>query len=874
MEKLFLIDGSSYLFRAYHALPPLISKTGLHTGALYGSLNMLKKLILDHKPEYIALIFDSKEKNFRHEIFPSYKANRSQMPEELAEQIAPLFEIIKALGLPLIQIPGIEADDVIATLSYQAKDQELNTTIISSDKDLAQLVEDGKISILDTMKNKVYNRETVFEKFEVYPEQIADWLTLTGDSVDNIPGVPKVGPKTASKWLQQYSSLENLLAHQDEIPGKVGESLRTTASHLNLYKQLVLLNTNLDLNIDPKSLEAQTPQLERLKKLLETYEIKSWLKDFPQAWMLDSKASEALAASRKSNSEPQNLSKTHDHDIYHIQAIHEFETLLNSNPKEPHLNNLNNLTFIILEDQIFFSYNLNNPKTYSLSKNNADHFYNVLNKKQNIKKISYHLKNLEQAASIQSSKNWLDLNLASYVFNSIAIKHEISEIAQFYLNKNWQALNITEKLNCLNQLFLYFREKMPKVTQTVLENIEMPLLSVLQNMESHGILIDTLALNQQSEALGQTLETLEKRAYDLAGMAFNMNSPKQLGFVLFEKLQLPILEKTPKGQASTAESVLQELALSYELPNIIMEYRSLSKLKSTYTDSLPQQINPKTGRIHTIFHQNITATGRLSSSHPNLQNIPIRSPEGQKIREAFIASPGCVLISADYSQIELRIMAHFSEEPNLIYAFQNNIDIHRQTAAEILGLDISEVSDDARRQAKAVNFGLIYGMSSFGLAKQINSSQQAAQDYINLYFEKFPKVKTFMENTRTKAQEQGYVETIFGRRLYLPNIKAKNPALRNAQIRAAINAPLQGSAADIIKIAMIKIQEFINSEFPKGDLKLLLQVHDELVFEASEDLIKSSPICSKIQDIMQNSSQLSVPLTVELGYAKNWRSAH
>lgn len=862
MSKILLIDGSSYLFRAYHAMPVLLTRTGQQTGALYGTLNMLKKLIVDQNPQYLAMIFDSKEKNERHRLYPLYKANRVQMPAELADQIAPLFEMIRKLGIPLLQIPGVEADDVIATLSVMAREKGWSTLIVSSDKDLAQLVDDDKIKVMDTSKNVIYDKAAVLAKFGVYPAQMADWLALAGDGADNIPGVYKVGPKIAAQWLAQYGSLENIWDQREQIPGKVGESLRAT-SDLPLYKQLVLLNTTLSLDILLEDLLRQNPDFSALKALLTEYEIRSWLSGFPQPWMcLDSTGAPSYENTELS---PAPASFQTFTSITHIEELEDvFKTQAS-------------ILVLLFEGPCLYWWDQSHAYEMNLEALGSDFLALLFESVNQLKyrKIVFNLKHVFCMDHIQSKQGYYDLCLASYVFDSVAVKHKMPEIVDKYLNRDWKAANQIEQLHLMLQLFTYFENKMDDALKQVLKDVEMPLVSVLHHMEKNGILIDANFLKEQSAGLEMELGQLEKKAHDIAGSPFNMNSPKQLSFVLFEKLGLPILDKTPTGQPSTADAVLQELAASFDLPKILIDYRSLSKLKSTYTDALPLQINEKTGRVHTVFHQNITATGRLSSSDPNLQNIPIRTSEGRRIRQAFIAEPGYSFLSADYSQIELRIMAHLSEEPRLISAFRENVDIHRQTAAEILGKNALEVTDEERRQAKAVNFGLAYGMSSFGLAKQLQRSQAEAQKYMDLYFEKFPKIKQFMEKTRDQAQAQGYVETLCGRRLYLPNIEVKKAMLRNAQIRAAINAPLQGTNADIIKIAMIQLDQFIKDQYKAADVRLLLQVHDELLFEVSDDLLHTdSQLVSQIRSIMESVLRLAVPLVVEVGSGKSWDAAH
>lgn len=906
-----LVDGSSYLFRAYHALPPLTTKTGQPTGAIFGVINMLKKLITEFSPSNMVVVFDSKEKNFRHALYEPYKANRTIMPDELQLQIEPLQATIKALGLPLVVIPGIEADDIIGTLAKIANDHGLFTLISTGDKDFAQLV-DEKTLLVNTMSGDIFDRNKIIEKFEVPPEQIVDYLTLIGDTVDNVPGVPKVGPKTAVKWLQEYGNLDNIVARSADIPGKVGENLRASLDNLPLFRKLVTIQVKLPLEIKPEDFVVQKPNNEMLRELFTQLEFKNWLKELDknnQAVELIKSESIAIGASLPIDHGPS-------------KSTVEYETILTKEQFEKWFNLLQKVnTFAFDIQTTSFDYML--AKIVGLSvaikPRNAvyipfGHDYldapvqlsqkwvlekmRPLLESENYQKIGHNLKNdievlLNEGIVLKGVA--FDIMLESYVLDSTASRHDIDTLADRYLNYKTVsfeevagkgAKQITFNQVPVEQAAFYAAENADITLQLhqnrwplleslprqmkILQTVEIPLVPVLARMEHAGVLIDTNLLEKQSQELGVRLLELEKGCYLLAGESFNINSPKQLQEVLYTRLHLPILEKTPTGQPSTAESVLQELALNFPLPKIILEYRSLSKLKSTYTDKLPQQVNPKTGRIHTSYHQAVTATGRLSSSDPNLQNIPIRSQEGRKIRSAFIAAPGYKIVAADYSQIELRIMAHLSQDPELLRAFSADDDIHRSTAAAIFGVKLDDVTSDMRRNAKAINFGLMYGMSAFGVAKQLGIERSEAEKQMQRYFTSFPGVKTFMEETRQKAVEQGYIETVLGRRLYLPDLKSRQMGQRRAAERAAINAPMQGTNADIIKLSMIRLDAWIQAN--TVDARMIMQVHDELVFEVSESILDKT--VEQIKLIMETALPLSVQLKVGIGVGNNWDEAH
>ncbi len=890
---LVLIDGSSYLYRAFHALPPLTNSKGQATGAVYGVLNMIRKLINDYEPEYIAVVFDAKGKTFRDDLYPKYKANRPPMPDELRSQIQPLHDIIHAMGLPLLAIEGVEADDVIGTLATQADQQGMHTLISTGDKDMAQLVNDH-VTLINTMTNKLLDNDGVKDKFAVEPKQIIDYLTLIGDSVDNIPGVPKVGPKTAAKWLDEHKTLDNIIAHADTFKGKVGENLRQSLEQLPLSRQLVTIKHDVELPIKISELK---PQAADQKALIEYYgelEFKRWLseqlgEDSPEEtkltkknyeiiltndqfkqWLNKLKQAEYFAFDTETTSlnymqaELVGVSfATQAHEAAYLPLTHDYPGAPEQLDKESVLQQLKPL----LED----------VATAKIG--------------QNLKYDMGILANV--GIRLQGIEN--DTMLESYIINSSGNRHDMDTLALKYLGCNTirfadiagkGAKQLTFNQIALEQaapyaaedadITLQLHEKLHPMLNKhpgllhVYKHIEMPLVSVLSHMERRGVLIDAPLLQQQSGELGKRLQALENKAYKIAGETFNLASPKQLQTLLFDKLGLPVLKKTPKGQPSTAENVLQELALDYPLPKIILEYRSLSKLKSTYTDKLPEQINPKTGRIHTSYHQAVAATGRLSSSDPNLQNIPVRTEEGRRIRKAFTAPAGKKIVAADYSQIELRIMAHLSKDESLLKAFSNGMDIHRATAAEVFSVAPDAVTSEQRRGAKAINFGLLYGMSAFGLAQQLNIEPKEAQAYVDLYFSRYPGVKTYMENTRKQAHEQGYVETLYGRRLYLAEINARNIMRQRAAERMAINAPLQGTAADIIKLAMIKIDAWLQQQSIDADM--IMQVHDELVFEVAESDVET--LINFINKAMCENDLLSIPLAVAIGVGDCWDEAH
>ncbi len=899
-DPFILVDGSSYLFRAFHALPPLTTTKGQPTGAIFGVVNMIRKIIQDYKPSQMAVVFDSKEKNFRHQRYPQYKANRVVMPVELQQQIEPLHAIIRAMGLPLVLIPAVEADDIIGTLAVQAKKQGLFTLISTGDKDFAQLVEDN-ILLMNTMSGDIFDREKVVEKFEVPPEKMIDYLTLIGDTVDNIPGVPKVGPKTAVKWLQTYGSLQGIIEHADEISGKVGENLRETLKDIPLFQELITIQLDVPHAFKPEDLRVREPDIAQLRALYQELEFKTWLRMLGEAPVavreLDPPAQKPETALQYETI------LTKEHFISWLKRL-AVAPLFSFDTETTGLDYMSaeivGVSFSITPGEAAYV-----PLTHDyegapeqLSRAWVlDQLKPLLEDPKRFK-VGHNLKyDLEILANhhITLCGIRFDTMLESYILSSTGGRHDMDSLAKRYLN--YQTVSFEEIAGKgakqitfnqvplekaafyaaedaditlkLHQLFWPLLERSPP-QQKVFTEIEMPLVPVLGRMERYGVLIDPTRLLAQSEVLGERLLELQEQATEMAGGSFNINSPKQLQEILYQQLKLPILEKTPTGQPSTAESVLQELAETYPLPQVILEYRSLSKLKSTYTDSLPHQIHPKTGRIHTSYHQAVTATGRLSSSDPNLQNIPVRTEEGKKIRSAFIAPPGYKIVSADYSQVELRIMAHLSQDPGLIAAFKKGEDIHQSTAAAVFSVPLPDVTPDQRRSAKAINFGLMYGMSAFGLAKQLGIRREEAEKHMERYFSCFPGVKTFMANIRKQALEQGYIETLLGRRLYLPDLKSTNQGSRRAAERAAINAPMQGTNADIIKLSMIALDHWILENDP--EVHMIMQVHDELVFEVPEKRVNE--VTPVIQKIMEEILPLSVSLKVGIGIGNNWDEAH
>ena len=899
-EPMVLVDGSSYLFRAFHALPNLMSTKGANTGAIKGVVAMIKKLVLDYPDSAIVVVFDAKGDTFRNELYPEYKANRAKMPDDLREQIAPIHEIIKALGLPLISISGVEADDVIGTMAVQAKAADYDVVISTGDKDMAQLVNEN-VSLINTMTGVEMNIDGVVEKFGVRPDQIIDYLALVGDTADNIPGVPKCGPKTAVKWLTEYSTLKGVMDNADAVKGKVGEYLRESLAHLPLSYELATIKLDVVLDEDIKEMHPRAPDKAALKTLYTEYEFRQWNEEL----------ADGIEAPASISTEDSEIQASREYDV--VFQASEFEQWLEKLSSAEMITfdtettsldymaaELVGVSFAVVAGEAAYvpiAHNYEGAPT-QLSLDTVLRGIKPILEDPSIKKIGQNMKydmSVMGKYGVEIRGLAFDTMLESYVLNSVASRHNMDDLALKYLGRTTihfeDIAGKGAKQLTFNQIDLevageYAAEDAditlqlhqtiwPRLSESeklrsVFEKIELPLVGVLSRIERNGVLLDTGLLAKHSEALAVRIVELEEEAYSLAGEEFNLGSPKQLQQIFFEKLKLPVIRKTPKGQPSTAEPVLQELAHDYPLPKVIMEYRGLTKLKSTYTDQLPKQVHESTGRVHTSYHQAVAATGRLSSKDPNLQNIPIRTEEGRRVRKAFIAAPGYKLIAADYSQIELRIMAHLSKDDGLLKAFKDGLDIHSATASEVFGHPIEQVKDFERRSAKAINFGLIYGMSAFGLARQLSIPRGDAQDYIDLYFERYPGVRAYMDSVREQAAGDGYVETIFGRRLYLPDITASNFQRRQGAERAAINAPMQGSAADIIKLAMIDVDSWL---MDSGiDAKMIMQVHDELVLEVREDLVPK--VMAVVDEKMSSAAKLDVPLVVESGMGDNWEVAH
>jgi DNA polymerase-1 len=898
-KLLVLVDGSSYLFRAFHALPPLTNSSGQPTGAVVGVINMLRKLMADENPDYIGVVFDAPGKTFRDEIYAEYKAHRPPMPDDLRDQIKPLHAIIRAMGMPLVIEPNVEADDVIGTLAVEAQKAGLKTLISTSDKDLAQLVNDD-ITLVNTMSDTVTDTGGVVERFGVRADQIIDYLALVGDSSDNIPGVNKCGPKTAAKWLSEYDNIDNLVEHAGEIKGKIGEYLREAIGNgqLEMSRDLTRIRTDLELHEKPGDLVQAEPDVEVLRSWYEKLE-----------------ASRLLATLQESNPVEANTPEP--------AADADYETVLERERLDAWIKKLDKAKLVTFDTEttsldymqaelVGLSFSVKEGEACYIPVGHRGPDAPVQLDRQEVlaalkplledpekPKLGQHLKydmNVLANYAIHVEGVAFDTMLESYVYNSVATRHDMDSLAKTYLDYNTikfeevagkGAKQLTFDQVPLEQAAPYAAEdaditlrlhdhlwtllKKQKGPASIFTDIEMPLVPVLSRIERTGVRIDNNMLARQSKRMAGRMAELEEEAYGIAGRPFNMASPKQIGQIFFEELDLPVIAKTPKGAPSTAESVLQELAdQGHELPSLILQHRGLAKLRSTYTDKLPTMINPDTGRVHTSYHQAVAATGRLSSSDPNLQNIPVRTDEGRRIRQAFIPREGAMMVAADYSQIELRIMSHLSGDEALLKAFAGGQDIHRATAAEVFGVAPDDVTSDQRRSAKAINFGLIYGMSAFGLARQLGVERGTAQEYIDLYFDRYPGVRSFMDNIREQAHETGYVETVFGRRLYLPEINSRNGQRRAAAERTAINAPMQGTAADIIKRAMIEVDRWIRQKKP--DVTMIMQVHDELVFEVGEKSV--GDVVPEIVSMMENAADLSVPLVVDAGRGANWDEAH
>jgi DNA polymerase-1 len=894
-KKLVLVDGSSYLFRAFHGLPPL-TFDGHPTGAIYGVLNMLRKLIIDEQPDNIGVVFDAKGKTFRNDIYDLYKANRPPMPDDLRIQIEPLHQIIKAQGLPLICIGGVEADDVIGTLAVVAADAGYDVLISTGDKDMAQLVNDN-VRLINTMNNQLMTVDTVPQKFLVRPDQIIDYLALMGDTSDNIPGVPKVGPKTAAKWLAQYESLQGVIDHADEIKGKVGENLRDSLEFLPMSYQLATIKLDCDTNVEIDELVQSAGDSGTLAAFYQQFGFNRWYDELAsqpggsiaqvqsttaveydciltteafEKWLALIKASEQFAIDTETTSVEYMVAELVGISICieagkacYIPLCHSYEGVPSQLKKVDVLAALKPI--------------LENPEIGKIGQNIKYDCHIFIGE-------DIHIKGIAQ-----------DTMLQSYILNSTASRHNMDALAKFYLNHDtihfediagkgvkqvtFDKVDIVEATqyaaedaDITLQLYDHLNERLQAEPglESVYKNIELPLVDVLLKIEQNGVLIDRIKLQEQGVEVDAQLAIIEASVYDKAGETFNLSSPKQIQAILYDKLGLPILRKTPKGQPSTAESVLEELARDYEIPALIIEHRGLNKLKTTYIDKLPKEINLSTGRIHTSYQQAVASTGRLSSTNPNLQNIPVRSPQGRRIREAFVAEEGNSILALDYSQIELRIMAHLSVDESLLEAFDKGLDVHKATAAEVFGTSLEAVDADQRRAAKAINFGLIYGMSAFGLGNQLNIGRNEAQAYVDTYFERYPGVRRYMDETKLRAHDEGFVETVFGRRLYLPDINASKAMLRQYAERTAINAPMQGTAADIIKRAMISVHRWLEADGNRT--KMIMQVHDELVFEVvSTDIERTQ---TEISKLMTAAADLAVRLEVDAGVGDNWHEAH
>lgn len=900
-----LVDGSSYLFRAYHALPPLTTSKNHPTGAIKGVISMIRRLEQDFPGSKMVVVFDAKGKTFRHDLYEEYKANRPPMPEDLACQIEPIHEIVKAMGLPLLTVTGVEADDVIGTLANEATSKGIDVVVSTGDKDMAQLVSDH-VTLINTMTETRMDRDGVMEKFGVTPEQIVDYLALVGDKVDNIPGLNKCGPKTAVKWLQSYENLDNVIKHADEIKGKIGEYLREATETLPLSRELATIRTDVELDFGLEDLKLREQDDEQLLELFKEYEFRTWIAELEQG--------ETSSSSNTQSREDKPAKETSKKDYSVItdqQELDQWLERLKSADLFAFDTETTSLRYIDAEIVgVSFAINPGEAAYVPLG-----HDYmgapEQLDRDQVLEQLKPLLEDPQLAKvgqNLKYDKNVLanhgitlegiaeDTMLESYVLNSVATRHDMDSLAMHYLGEKTISFESIAgkgaKQLTFNQIELekaapYAAEDAditlrlhqtlrPQLKATgklasVYEEIDLPLVPVLSRMEQRGTLISASTLRQHSQELAERMAELEKEAHDVAGETFNLGSTKQLQAIFYDKMGLPVIKKTPKGAPSTAEPVLQELAHEHELPRLILEHRSLSKLKSTYTDTLPELIHHRTGRVHTSYHQAVTATGRLSSSEPNLQNIPIRSEQGRRIRQAFIAPEGYKLVAADYSQIELRIMAHLSGDKGLLKAFEKGEDIHRATASEVFGVSLEEVSSDQRRSAKAINFGLIYGMSAFGLSRQLDVERKVAQQYIDRYFERYPGVLKYMDNIRKQAHDDGFVETLFGRRLYLPEINARNKQLQQAAERTAINAPMQGTAADIIKRAMVDVENWLLKDHA-DEARMTMQVHDELILEVKESALDK--IRSGLEKRMSAAAELDVPLLVEAGAGDNWDEAH
>ena len=889
-DPIILVDGSSYLYRAYHALPPLTTSKNQPTGAIKGVISMIKKILIDHPESPLAVVFDAKGKTFRHDMYSEYKANRPPMPEDLVQQIEPIHQIITLMGIKLIMIPGVEADDVIGTLAEQARQKLLDTVISTGDKDMTQLV-CKNVSVVNTMSGELLNESGVLKKFGVEPKYITDYLALIGDKSDNVPGVEKVGPKTAVKWLDEFGDIDGIKSNAESIGGKVGENLRASLETLDLAHQLVKIKTDVELDLGIEDLKVGEPNSKELSKIYKELEFNAWLQEVPERQATSPKINKSYKCITTKKDLKKVIKEASKSDTVAIDTETTGLDYIDSelvgisisfNAGEgfyiPIKHNDESIIQLPLEDVINELKPLLENSEKKIIGQNIKFDKNIL--------MKYGLK-------IASIKN--DTMMMSYVLDASATRHNLDALASYYLGyktstyedvagKGAKQISFddvpidiatnyaAEDADITLRLYEELSPKLKNIESLnkLNEEIEIPLIEVLSDMERNGAILNAKVLNAQSKDLEERIIRLENKAYKLAGEEFNLGSTKQLREIFFDKLNYRVIKKTPGGQPSTDEKVLAELAEEYELPKVLLEHRTLSKLKSTYTDKLPNQISSLSGKVHTSFHQAVTTTGRLSSSDPNLQNIPIRTEDGRRIRQAFEPSNGNKFISADYSQIELRVMAHLSKDPGLLSAFQEGEDVHSKTASEVFNVGIEDVSSDLRRNAKAINFGLIYGISAFGLGKQLGITRNLAAEYMAMYFEKYPGVKQYMESTKESASQNGYVETLFGRRLYLKEINANNALRRQASERAAINAPVQGTAADIMKIAMIRMYQALEKE--KSEARIILQVHDELILDTPEKEIDR--VIELTTEAMKEATLLDVPLEIDIGIGDNWDQAH
>ena len=889
-DPIILVDGSSYLYRAYHALPPLTTSKNQPTGAIKGVISMIKKILIDHPESPLAVVFDAKGKTFRHDMYSEYKANRPPMPEDLVQQIEPIHQIITLMGIKLIMIPGVEADDVIGTLAEQARQKRLDTVISTGDKDMTQLV-CKNVSVVNTMSGELLNESGVLKKFGVEPKYITDYLALIGDKSDNVPGVEKVGPKTAVKWLDEFGDIDGIKSNAESIGGKVGENLRASLETLDLAHQLVKIKTDVELDLGIEDLKVGEPNSKELSKIYKELEFNAWLQEVPERQATSPKINKSYKCITTKKDLKKVIKEASKSDTVAIDTETTGLDYIDSelvgisisfNAGEgfyiPIKHNDESIIQLPLEDVINELKPLLESSEKKIIGQNIKFDKNIL--------MKYGLK-------IASIKN--DTMMMSYVLDASATRHNLDALASYYLGyktstyedvagKGAKQISFddvpidiatnyaAEDADITLRLYEELSPKLKNIESLnkLNEEIEIPLIEVLSDMERNGAILNAKVLNAQSKDLEERIIRLENKAYKLAGEEFNLGSTKQLREIFFDKLNYRVIKKTPGGQPSTDEKVLAELAEEYELPKVLLEHRTLSKLKSTYTDKLPNQISSLSGKVHTSFHQAVTTTGRLSSSDPNLQNIPIRTEDGRRIRQAFEPSNGNKFISADYSQIELRVMAHLSKDPGLLSAFQEGEDVHSKTASEVFNVDIEDVTSDLRRNAKAINFGLIYGISAFGLGKQLGITRNLAAEYMAMYFEKYPGVKQYMESTKESASQNGYVETLFGRRLYLKEINANNALRRQASERAAINAPVQGTAADIMKIAMIRMYQALEKE--KSEARIILQVHDELILDTPEKEIDR--VIELTTEAMKEATLLDVPLEIDIGIGDNWDQAH